>query len=330
MHIVPENIFISLAVLAVSFFALTKSADFLVDGAVAIAEKLRVPKIIIGIVLVGLGTTAPEFAVSMISAVRGIPDIAFGNAVGSVIADDGLALALGIIVAPKALSVNSRVLKSAGIFLIAVDVLTFILALNGVFSHLEGLALIAVLIAYFTFVIITEKKNRNAGKDEELEKELQEHNKKGKLSSQLIRFAIGVAGIIVASELLVESAVNIARIIKISEVIIGLSMVAIGTSLPEIATCIVAARKGHGDLAFGDIIGADILNMLWIIGGASAVSSIRVEKSVIFFAFPAMIIVVLTMLLFARMGYKLQRWKGIILLSEYAVYLTLTFILFGA
>lgn len=391
MHFVPDNMLVSLAVLAVAFYTLTKSADMLVDGAVGVAGRLRVPKMIIGIVLVGLGTTAPEFSVSMISALKGQADIALGNAVGSVIADDALALALGIVVAPAALSVDSRILKSAGIFLILVDILAFVLAINGVITHFEGLILLALLAAYFIFVIFTEKKNRDKKLSEDYKQDIEDHiHPESNLFSQLANPLLGIAAvvilalmnappavsvavllfyiaylvfyskarqggkqknliktetkskgwfqffllaagiglIIISGELLVESAINIARFLKISEVIIGLTIVAIGTSLPEIATCIIASRKGHGDLALGDIIGADILNMLWIIGGASAVSGITVEKSVIYFMFPAMMIVVLTMLIFARMGYKLQKWKGFVLLGMYAVYLVLTFVFF--
>ncbi|MBN1647685.1 MAG: calcium/sodium antiporter [Spirochaetales bacterium] len=392
MHFVSENIFASLAALAVAFYTLTKSADLLVDGAVGVARRLRVPKMIIGIVLVGLGTTAPEFSVSMISAIKGNANIALGNAVGSVIADDALALALGIIVAPQALRVDSRILRSAGIFLICIDVLSFILALNGVISHYEGFILLGLLVVYFAFVIITEKKNRDKKNEDEYEQDIEDHSHSGsnlfsqlanplfgiaaviilslvnappavstgalfvymlylvfyarieknrkrkslispavkaKGSFQLIMLAAGIGLIIISGELLVEAAVNIAVFLHISDVIIGLTIVAIGTSLPEIATCIIASRKGHGDLALGDIIGADILNMLWIMGGAAAVSEIRVDRNEVLFMFPAMITVVLTMLVFARMRYRLERWKGFVLLGMYIVYLVLTFVMTG-
>lgn len=319
----------SLLFLIGSFIILAKSADFLVDGAVAIAEKMNVPKMIVGIVLVGLGTTAPEFAVSMISAISDKPEFALGNAVGSVIVDDAVALALGIIVAPKVLKVDSRILKSAGIFLICVDILAFILAINGVIGRFEGIILLMIMIAYFTFIVINEKKNRDKKHKKMLKEELEAHTHQGSIRAQVLRFCVGIIGVVFASDILVSSAQKIALHFNVPKTIIGMTILAIGTSLPEIATAIVAAKKGHGDLALGDIIGADILNILWIIGGASTISTITVAKREIFFMFPVMFFVVLTMLLFARMGYKLQKWKGWVLLAIYAVYFVATIVFFS-
>lgn len=323
---IPDNIFIQLLVVLISFFVLTKSADYLVDGAVAIAYRFNIPKMIIGIVLVGVATTTPEFTVSLISALNGYPEIALGNALGSVIADDALALALGMIVAPAFIAVDSKILKGAGVFLLVVDVIVFLLALNGVISRLEGGFLILLLIGYFSWIVINEKRKRNSGVSTVVNEEVMEHAG-GALFPHILKFIGGVAGVIIASRFLVDSSIWIAVYFKVPQVIIGLTMVAVGTSLPEIATSINAARKGHGDLAFGDIIGADILNILLIVGSASLANPIRVDKKIIYFAFPAMIIVVVTMLLFARHKYRLTRFKGIILLSMYVVYLVLTLML---
>ncbi len=326
MGIIPSNIFANVVVALLSFIVLTRSANYLVDGSVGIAYNLKVPKIIIGIVLVSLATTAPEFTVSVLSSLRGKPEIALGNALGSVIADDALALALGVIVAPVAIKIHSRVLKSAGFFLIGIDLLAFFMSLSGTISRLEGGILISVLVGYLVVVVISEKRRRNAlalKSEKEVEEEVKEHIKPGPMWVQFLRFAGGVAGVLVASEFLIDSSVFIARYIGVSEAVIGLTMIAIGTSLPEIATCVVSARRGYGDLAVGDIIGADILNILWIVGTAALVNPITVARKIIYFAFPAMIVTVSAMLLLMRLGYKLQRWKGFVLLSLYIVYLGL-------
>jgi cation:H+ antiporter len=326
---IPEgNILINLAILAGSFYLITKSADFLVDGSVAIAIILKIPKIVIGIILVGFATTAPEFTVSLISALRGLPEIALGNAIGSVIVDDAFALGLGVIVAPVAIMVESKVLKRFGLFLVAIDIIAFFLALNGTIERWEGIILLVILAGYLVWVFATEKKRRDEKKDDVFNDEVEEHIKPGGLLKQFGRFLIGVAGVIIASDFLVESARNIAGIFRVSEAIIGLTIVAIGTSLPEIATAVVASRKGHGDLALGDILGADILNILWIIGAASTANPITVSQNMIFFSFPFMMVIVGTMLLFARMGYMLHRWKGIVLVTLYGIYLTLAIVLF--
>lgn len=325
MHIIPDSLFFHFLSLLVSFLILAKSADFLVDGAVGIASVLKIPKMVIGVILVGFATTAPEFTVSLLSAIRGFPEIALGNALGSVIVDDALALALGIVVAPTAIRVEKKSLRWFGIFLISIDILSFLLSLNGIINRLEGLLLLSILVIYLFVVFHVERKRRKAGvAEDEEDGSLEEYTKSGGLLKQALRFLLGVGGVVLASQFLIDSSIFIAGFFGASKAFIGLTVVAIGTSLPEIATCITAARKGHGDLAFGDIIGADILNVLWIIGAASLANPIDVEPDMILFAFPWMLFVVATMLSFAWWGYKLQRWKGFVLIAIYFVYLGLS------
>jgi cation:H+ antiporter len=326
MSFLPDNIFVHLLVLVATFLIIYKAADFLVDGAVGIAYKLNVPKIVIGVVLVGFGTTAPEFTVSVLSAIRGFPEIALGNAVGSVIVDDTLALGLGVIVAPVAIRVERRSLRFFGLFLIGIDVLAFVLSLNGIISRWEGLLLLGILAVYLVYVVHTENRKRKVAVS--VNEELADHIKPGGIGVQAIRFLLGLAGVILASELLIDSAVFVAEYVGASEAVIGLTLVAVGTSIPEIVTCIVASRRGHGDLALGDIIGADILNVLWIIGAASAANPIHVQRRLILFAFPWMLGVVLLMLALARWRYTLQRWKGFLLVAVYILYITISIVRF--
>ena len=365
-QLVPDNIAVAAAVIVGAFFVLTYSANFLVDGAVGVAVKLRVSKIIIGIVLVGFATTSPELAVSLVAAINGKPEMALGNAVGSVIVDDALALALGIIVAPVALKVDSRVLRTTGLFLIAVAVASFLLAgpiaiggdLNGCTTvgaacvgRIEGFALIATYFVYVAFLVRHERRKRQAAADPrqpagqgdtgaqpagvpapaidpEAEDGLAEHGRPGGVAKQLGWLGIGVVGVIIASEFLVQSAEVLAERAGASPAIIGLTVIAIGTSLPEIATNIAASRRGHGDLALGNILGADILNILWIIGASALANPIQVEQQVVGFSFPWMLGVVALMLLLARHRHRLDRWKGWVLASVYVVYLTMTVYLF--
>lgn len=337
----PDNLAVNVVVIVLAFGVLSFCADFLVDGAVGIAQRLRVPKIVIGIVLVGFATTSPELTVSLLAALRGHPELALGNAIGSVIVDDAVALGLGIVVAPVAIAVDSKVLKTTGLFLAAVAVVSFALAANGTVSRLEGVALLAIHVAYLTAVLIAEGRRRRrrraaAGGEpaaagagpEDAEAEAEDHGKPGGLGIQVLRLAGGVAGIVLASELLVESATFVARVVGASEAIIGLTIIAIGTSLPEIATSISASRRGHGDLALGNILGADILNLLWIIGASALANPIRVDRDIVFFSFPWMLLIVGTMLLLCRIGYRLPRWKGLLLVGLYLIYLTMTIVIF--
>jgi cation:H+ antiporter len=326
MGFLPESIPVHLVVLLATFLVIYKAADFLVDGAVGIAYKLNVPKIVIGVVLVGFGTTAPEFTVSVLSAIRGFPEIALGNAVGSVIVDDTLALGLGIIVTPVAIRVEQRSLRLFGIFLIGIDILAFVLSLNGIISRWEGFLLLGILVFYLGYVVHTENRKRKVATSKN--EELADHIRPGGIGLQLVRFLIGLIGVILASEFLIDSAVFVAEYFDASEAVIGLTLVAVGTSIPEVVTCIVAGRRGHADLALGDIIGADILNVLWIIGAASVANPIQVEKRVIYFAFPWMLGIVALMLALARWRHTLQRWKGFLLIGVYLLYITISIVRF--
>lgn len=323
------SIFIYFGLLVGGFVILSKSADVFVDSSVGIAEILRVPKMIIGIILVGFATTAPEFAVSVQSAYIGHPEIALGNAVGSVICDDGLAMGLAAVIAPLPILIDKRILKIAGGFLISIYVVTYVMASDGTFARSEGMILVLILAGYIYFVFRTEKGRRRKESPMELpraENELAATpvNPSKSLKRQFIYFALGLAGVILSSRLILWSCISIGEYFDIPEVIMGLTVIAIGTSLPEIGTCIAAVRKGEGEIAAGDIIGADILNVLWIIGVSSMVNPMHVSKKIINFMFPWMFAIVGAMLLFMRLKYKMGKPKGLILLSLYAIYLVMT------
>jgi cation:H+ antiporter len=328
MTILPETTWINVAVLVVSFYVLTKGADFLVDGSVGIAFKLNIPKVIIGIVLVGFGTTMPEFTVSVISAIQEHSEIALGNAVGSVIVNVAIALSLGVLLAPKILKIDRSVYRSVGLIFLAAAVVTFILAINGAINRLEGGVLLFLLVIYLTYLVVSEKRRKARNLEKEAIEELDGHELEGRFVKFLLLFVIGLAIVIVASRLLVESAVNIAERLSISETIIGLTIIAIGTSLPEVATAIVASRKGHGDLAFGDIMGANILNLLWIVGGASLARPIEVTQREIFYMFPCMLAVVAMMFFLARFGFMFNKWKSVVLIAMYVGYAVATVLVF--
>jgi cation:H+ antiporter len=323
-------IYLYFVVLTLSFAILFKCADWFVKGASGIAEVLNVPKMIVGIVLVGMATTAPEFFVSVIAAYLGHPEIALGNAVGSVICDDGIAMALAALIAPAAILINCRTLKAVGLFLLSIDFLAYILAKNGQIGRAEGLVFLLILVVYYIFMIRSHRSNifRTDKDNERLGKSLPSSLRKSQLKKSVLFFIGGIVGVIITSRVIVWSAVNIARFFRISEIIIGLTVIAIGTSLPEISTCITAALKKEGEIAVGNIIGADILNILWIIGMASVVNPIKVEVQVVNFTFPYMILVVATMLIAMRIGCRLGKIKGLILLALYLIYLFLILSLF--
>ncbi len=325
-------IYIYFAVLIVSFAILFKSAGFFVKGASSVAKVLNISKMVVGIVLVGMATTAPEFGASVIAAILGHPEIALGNAIGSVICDDGVALALAAIVAPTAILINYRILKTAGLFLISIDILAYVLARNGTIGRMEGILFLIILCLYFIFML--RKKRYSNSKDDKEEDGLsaKEENlpasKLALLKKPVLLFSMGIIGVILTCRAVVWASVNIAEYFSVSKAIIGLTIIAVGTSLPEISTCVTAALKGEGEIAVGNIIGADILNVLWIIGVSSIANPIRVELKIINFAFPFMILIVITMLVAMRIGCRLGKMKGFILFALYILYLFLTIRLF--
>jgi cation:H+ antiporter len=321
-------IYLYFAAFVVAFAVMFKSASFFVDGASSIARILNVPKLVIGIVLVGLGTTAPEFGVTLIAAIRGKGEIAIGNAIGSVICDDGVGLALAAIVAPAVIFVNCRILRTVGLFLISIDVLAYYLARNGRLGRVEGFCLVLILCLYYVFIIRSHRRNQSRENKEKMDSsesgQPSTRPAKKSLVGAVRLFLLGLIGVVLMSFIVVEAAIRIAEFFEISEIIVGSTIVAIGTSLPEISTCITAALKGEGEIAVGDIIGADILNILWIIGVASLVKPIEVELEIINFSFPYMILIVVVMLLLIRIGCRLEKWKGFLLLGLYVLYVFLT------
>jgi len=313
-------IYLAISGFIISFILLFKSANFFVDGASGIARVLDIPKMLTGIVLVGLATTAPEFIVSVLAAAKHHPEIALGNAIGSVICDDGLALGLAAVLAPSVILVNCRLLKRVGIFLISIDLFAYFLSRNGRIGQVEGLILVSLLVLYF---MLLYKNRKFSNKDKVSSRPKKEHLKK-----PVLLFGAGLAGVIVSGNIIVESAIYIARYFSINEIIIGSTIIAIGTSLPEISTCIIAVRKGEGEIAVGNIIGADVLNILWIIGISAIVNPIYVELDIINFVFPFMILIVVVMLAAMLFKCRLEKWKGFVLLGLYVAYLYLTIQLF--
>ncbi|RMD74143.1 MAG: sodium:calcium antiporter [Lentisphaerae bacterium] len=326
-----DSLLINGTILVVCFIILTKSANYLVDGAVGVAYHLNIPKMIIGVVLVSLGTTMPEFLVSLLAALKGRSSMSLGNACGSVIADSA-ALALGILVAPAVVKLPKRFFRGSGLFLIAINILVFALCLNFMLGRLEGICLLGIMIGYFCVLVNNERQRRkrvaDGREDEEDDESLKEHLREGGLGRQFLYFGTGMSGVLLASKFLVEAAINVATIFHVPDVIIGMTVLAVGTSLPEFATCIIASRKGHGELAFGDVIGADILNILWISGAAATVHPMHLDAKTVYFMFPAMMAMVLLTLGLGWHRYELRKWKAWTLIGGYAVYMMVLFYLF--
>jgi cation:H+ antiporter len=317
--------YIALGLVIASIIVLWKSADWFVDGMVGVAEKMGLPHMLVGLVLASLATTAPELMTSLIAALRGEPELALGNAVGSVIVDASVALGLAALVASSPLLADPKLLKTSGLFLISVAILCFVMSMDGTLARHEGATLVGLYVAYTAYAYIYGSRRRKADKldpkfvSEELE-EIEEHIEGFSTKQIALLFLAGAAGVLIGSHMLVSGATQLAELAGMSSVVIGLTVVALGTSVPEIATATAAAYKGKSSLGVGNIIGADILNICWIAGLSSMANPLTAEKREIFIMFPVMLVVVFSMLLMLRQGFKLTRANGAILVSLYVAY----------
>ena len=317
-ELIAEHLLVACAVMALAFIVLAKCADLFVDSSVDIAGRMRIPKLVIGIVLVSLVTTAPELAVSLMAALGGKPEMALGNAVGSVICNSGLALGLCGLISATAITVIPRVFKAASLFLILISVLAFLgVIFDQTLSRIEGSVLVLLFAGYLAYLFKTHQT------DEDAEHIVDEHQAQTNVSVMrlIVVFAISLGGIVIAGRFIVLSAVSIARFMHMPETIIALTLVALGTSIPEVATCVTAARKGEGSLAVGNVLGANVMNICWVAGASAMANPLKLGRRELYFMFPAMFVITGAMLLVLRTRHRLTRNEGLVLLVLYAAYL---------
>ncbi|NQU40429.1 MAG: calcium/sodium antiporter [Lentisphaerae bacterium] len=324
--LIHGNVWIAWLVLAISFAILAKCADIFVESAVSLAYKFKLPKLVVGMVLVSFATTAPELSVSVISAVRGNAEIALGNAVGSVLCDTGLGLAMCALFSAGAVALAPRVVKQAGTFLMFVALLAFAFtAFDNTLGRGEGVILALAFCGYMAMLFRQHK--RGCLKDEE-DGEHAESRPDSAVGRLMLLFIVALAGILSTSDLIVSSATTIAHTLHIPDGIIALTLVAFGTSVPEIATCVTAARKGHASLAVGNILGADIMNICWVAGASAMINPLTLTRKEILFMFPMMLLLAGTAQVLLRRRWQLVRWHGYVLLALYITYLLASFLVF--
>ncbi|PID83072.1 MAG: sodium:calcium antiporter [Clostridiales bacterium] len=320
------NTFILLAVLAMILWILGKSADLAVDQAITLSYIWKVPKLIVGATIVSLGTTLPEVTVSVIAAINGEPGTALGNAVGSVITDTGLILGLAVLlgvvpITGKAIKVQGRIQLFAGYLLVFVALPFSGLSIGGKISQLSGILFLVLLVIYILFSVKCLKED-----DLILQDEFEQNEN---LIYILFKFFIGVCFVILASKFLIPTIKVLAIRVNIPKSIISATLVAFGTSLPELVTSISAVKKGQGQLAIGNVIGADILNVFFVVGMSATVTSSGLNVPISFYKvqFPAMIIILSVFRLCVKTSEKtLSKLHGVLLLGLYIIYLVLSFV----
>ena len=254
----------NLLMLALGFVLLVKGADWFVDGAAGIGNKFKIPQLIIGLTIVAMGTSAPGAAVSISAALTGSAESTIGNIVGSNILNILIILGLTAVITPVAVAKST--IRVDIPFMLAISILLLIQGLDGSVTLLDGIVLLVVFAGYLTYLVINARKN-----PEQLE---EEQIKNQSIWMCLLWTAVGLVAIILGSNFSVDAASNIARILGLSERFIGLTIVALGTSLPELVTSVMAARKGNADIAIGNIVGSNIFNILFVVGLSSVIVSV--------------------------------------------------------
>ena len=299
----------NLLMLALGFVLLVKGADWFVDGAAGIANKFKIPQLIIGLTIVAMGTSAPEAAVSISAALKGSAEITIGNIVGSNILNILIILGLTAVITPVAVAKST--IRVDIPFMLGISALLLIQGLDGSITLLDGIVLLVVFAGYLTYLVINARKN-----PEQLE---EEQIKNQSIWMCLLWTAIGLVAIILGSNFSVDAASNIARILGLSERFIGLTIVALGTSLPELVTSVMAARKGNADIAIGNIVGSNIFNILFVVGLSSVIVSVPFASAFIVDMIVAIGAGVL-LWIFSLHKKKLIPIHGVVFLLAYAGY----------
>ena len=279
-------------------------ADRLTDGAVALAERMQIPQIVIGLTIVALGTSAPEFCVSLVSALKGTADLAVGNVVGSNIFNTMLIVGVAAMVAPMTI-LPSTVRKDVPVALLASVALTVMVLMDGDLSRVDA-ALLFVGFLAFMWVTLRGAKGSHA-----IEQEQAAPRGYSVLKSVGL-LVLGLACLVVGSNIFVDGATSVAQTLGVSEAVIGLTIVAGGTSLPELATSVVAARKGNSGIAIGNVLGSNVLNILLILGAAGLICPMQVQ-GITLVDFAMMTGSVLLLWLFSYTKLTVARWEGAVL-----------------
>lgn len=309
----------NIGLLLIGLVLLFIGGDMLVRGASRLALALGISRVVVGLSLVAFGTSAPEMAVSLFASYRGQPGIAVGNVVGSNIVNILLILGVSAIVAP--LAVSKRIIRIEVPLMFACSLLFLLLGYDGYLSRLDGLILVTIFACYLFWMA------RTAKRDTALEKELPLAGEQIAPSARSYLYLTGLVltglvGLLAGSHWLVEGAVALARSIGVSDLIIGLTIVAVGTSLPELATSVVASLRGERDISVGNVVGSSIFNILSILGFSTVVSpaGLEVAPAVVRFDAPVMVAVSLACFPVFFNGFQIKRWEGALFVAYYMFY----------
>lgn len=305
---------LNLLIIVVSIVAVVYGADKLTEGSVGIAERLGLSQIVIGLTIVAMGTSMPEFCVSLVSALKGTSDLAVGNVVGSNIFNAMLIVGCAALVAP--MTILSVTVRKDIPFALVASVMLLLMSMDGDVSRLDAMLLVVmfVLFMYFTLRGAHEGKAEPTASCDDGKKLLPIWKATG-----FVLF--GLAALIFGSNFFVDSATEVARGLGVSDAIIGLTIVAGGTSMPELATSIVAARKGNSGIAIGNVLGSNVFNILFILGATGLITPLRL-KGITSVDMTMLIVSMILLWLFSFTKYTIQRWEGAVLVVVFTAYIS--------
>ncbi|MBR2557943.1 MAG: calcium/sodium antiporter [Methanobrevibacter sp.] len=304
------GIILQIILLLAGFLFLIKGSDFFVDGASSIASILKIPTVIVGLTIVAFGTSAPEAAVSITSSLTGSNAMAVSNVIGSNMFN--LLLIIGLCAVIGELLMEKDVLTKDLPFLVLITIIFGVFILIGSdISNIEGIILLIILIGYIVYLIRDTKSSKGAN---DVEKP------KLTLPKSIIYILIGIAGIVIGGDLVVDSASDIAIALGMSETLVGLTIVAIGTSLPELVTSLTALKKGENQLIIGNVIGSNIFNILFVLGASSAISAIPLSSSMIIDVL-FLVFVTIVCFIFGKTQDKFDKKEGIVLVGLFVIYM---------
>ena len=304
------GIIIQIVFLLVGFVFLIKGSDFFVDGASSIASILKIPTIIVGLTIVAFGTSAPEAAVSITSSLVGSNAMAVSNVIGSNLFN--MLMVIGIAALLSELLMEKQVLDFDLPFLVGITILWAVFIFIGWdITNIEGIILLIILLAYIIYLVLNARKSKEGT-----------HVEKPKFSlpKSIFFIIVGLVGIILGGDLVVDSASAIAIAFGMSETLVGLTIVAIGTSLPELVTSITALKKGENQLVIGNVIGSNIFNILFVLGASSAISAIPLDSSMLIDVL-FMIFVTILCFIFGKTQDKYDKKEGVVLIALFIVYM---------
>lgn len=293
-------------------------ADRLTEGAVGVAERLHIPQLVIGLTIVAIGTSMPEFCVSFVSALKGTADLAVGNVVGSNIFNSLMIVGITAMVAPMTILKNTVRLDIPFALLASIILAAF--CYDGELTRLDAGILFGLFVV-FMFITLQHAKRGEKKEESEENEEAKEQGEEMPVWKIVLLILVGLACLVLGSNVFVDGATKVATALGISDAVIGLTVVAMGTSIPELATSVVAARKGNSGIAIGNVLGSNVFNILLVIGLTGVISPMHIQ-GITWIDLSMLILSMVLLLLFSYTKYTIARWEGAVLTTLFVGYIT--------